>query len=80
MGLEKNNEQHYREVVDKFHDPAASYAMTVRDYVLRPTVGEAAIVITLPQVSDAKGRFYSIICRGSISAVNTVTIQDSDES
>ena len=40
MGLEQNNEQHYREVVDKFANPFVDYQMTTRDYVLRPyTVG-----------------------------------------
>ena len=80
MGLEKNNEQHYREVVDKFHDPVASYQMTTRDYVLRPyTVGEA-ITITLPPVAEAKGRFYSIRSR-ACSMAYTITIQDhGDES
>ena len=80
MGLEQNNEQHYRQVVDKFHDPAASYEMTVRDYVLRPTVAAAAIVITLPNVAEANGRFYSIISRGNVSVALPVTIQDNDES
>ena len=80
MGLEKNNEQHYREVVDKFHDPAADYSMTVRDYVLRPTVAAAAIVITLPNVAEAKGRTYVVKPRGNTSVALTVTIQDQDES
>jgi len=80
MGLEQNNEQHYREVVDKYHDPFASYQMTTRDYVLRPTVVAAAIIITLPSVSEAKGRFYSIKARGDVSSALAVTIQDNDES
>jgi len=80
MGLEQNNEQHYREVVDKYHDPAATYIMTVRDYVLRPTVVADPITITLPQVSEAKGRFYSIISRGNVDTTNTVTIANNGES
>ena len=31
MGLEQNNEQHYREVVDKFVDPNANYEMAIYD-------------------------------------------------
>ena len=80
MGLEQNNEQHYRQVVDKYHDPAADYAMTVRDYVLRPTVAAAAITITLPLVSEAKGRFYSIKAAGNVTALLPITIQDNDDS
>jgi len=79
MGLEQNNEQHYREVVDKYHDPFASYVMTTRDYVLRPYTVAAPITITLPPVSEAKGRFYSIRARACTMA-NTITIQDQDES
>uniref|UniRef100_A0A6H1ZMZ0 Uncharacterized protein n=2 Tax=viral metagenome TaxID=1070528 RepID=A0A6H1ZMZ0_9ZZZZ len=79
MGLEQNNEQHYREVVDKYHDPFADYQMTTRDYVLRPyTVGEA-ITITLPPVVEAKGRFYSIVAR-SITGTFYITVQDKDDS
>lgn len=81
MGLEQNNEQHYREVVDKYVNPNASYQMTTRDYVVRPSAdaGSGAIALTLPPVAEAKGRFYSIITRNA-DAVNTVTIQDKDDS
>ena len=80
MGLEQTNEQHYREVVDKYHDPLVDYQMTTRDYVVRPTVVAAAIVITLPPVAEAKGRFYTIKPRGNIDITWTVTIQDRDDS
>ena len=81
MGLEKNNEQHYREVVDKFHDPNADYQMTTRDYVMRPSAdGDSGpITVTLPPVAEAKGRFYSIIVRNA-DAVNTVTVADKNDS
>lgn len=81
MGLEQNNEQHYREVVDKYHDPGADYAMSTRDYVMRPSAdGDSGpITLTLPPVADAKGRWYSIIVRNA-DAVNTITIQDLDDS
>jgi len=81
MGLEQNNEQHYREVVDKFVDPNANYEMTTFDYVVRPSADgvSGAIIVTLPRVAEAKGRFYSIVCRGADGA-NTVTIQDRDDS
>lgn len=64
-------------VVDKYHAPNASYQMTVRDYVLRPSADSTSgpIVITLPPVSEARGRFYSIVCRNA-DLVNTVTIED----
>ena len=68
-------------VVDKYHAPNADYAMTVRDYVLRPSAdGDSGpIVISLPPVSEARGRFYSIVARNA-DAVNTITTQDLDDS
>jgi hypothetical protein len=81
MGLEQNNEQHYREVVDKYIDPNDDVYMTTRDYVVRPSADEdsGAITVYLPPVAEAKGRFYSIICRNA-DAANTVTIADLDDS
>jgi len=80
MGLEGNNEQQYREVVDKYVNPNADYAMTTRDYVVRPSADPAsgAITITLPPVAEARGRFYSIICRDA-DGTNTVTIEDNND-
>lgn len=81
MGLEQNNEQHYREVVDKYAAPIADYQMSTYDYVMRPSAdGDTGpIILTLPPVAEAKGRFYSIIVRNA-DAVNTVTIADKDDS
>ena len=80
MGLEYGNEQHYREVVDKYVAPNADYQMSVRDYVLRPTSqGAGPIILTLPPVSEARGRWYSIIARAA-SALNTITITDRNDS
>lgn len=81
MGLEQNNEQHYREVVDKYVDPVVSYQMTTRDYVVRPSADQSsgAIVLTLPPVAEAKGRTYFIVARAA-DWVNTITIQDKDDS
>lgn len=82
MALEDKGSEHQREVVDKFHDPNANYQMTTRDYVLRPSAHDPiqqSIIITLPPVADAKGRFYSIISRGA-DAVHTITIRDKDDS
>ena len=81
MGLEQNNEQHYREVVDKFVDPNAALAMTTRDYVVRPSADGVSgpIILTLPEVAEAKGRFYSIVARAA-DGVNTITITDNDDS
>ena len=81
MALEQNNEQQYREVVDKYHDPVAYYQMTTRDYVLRPDsedlLGE--ITITLPPVAEAKGRFYSIFAKYA-DMENPVWIVDKGDS
>lgn len=81
MGLEQNNEQHYREVVDKYVNPNDDYQMTSRDYVVRPSADgdSGAITITLPPVAVAKGRFYSIVVRNA-DAANTITIADNDDS
>lgn len=79
MGLEQNNEQHYREVVDKYIDPTVSVVMTTRDYVVRPTVGAYAITIILPPVDGAKGRTYSILARGASFAL-PITITDKNDS
>lgn len=80
MALEDKFRQHDAQVVDKYHDPNANYTMNERDYVLRPSAHLAGpITITLPKVTDAKGRFYSIIARAA-SAVNTITITDQNDS
>jgi len=81
MGLEQNEAQQYREIPDKYVEPNANYQMRTWDYVLRPSSQGAGgpIIITLPPVSEAKGRFYSIICRAA-SAVNTITITDKNDS
>jgi len=66
-------------VVGKYHAPNADYVMNTRDYVLRPSADPTSgpIVITLPPVSEARGRFYSIVCRNA-DPVNDVTIEDSN--
>lgn len=80
MGLEQNEAQHYRECPDKYIEPNGTYQMTTRDYVVRPyTQGAGPIVVSLPPVAEAKGRFYSIIARNA-SAVNTVTVTDMNDS
>lgn len=79
--LEDKMAQHYREVVDKYHNPSDDYSMTTRDYVLRPSAAFASggITITLPNVSEAKGRFYSILAYDADN-LNTITITDNDDS
>jgi len=79
--LEDRFAQHDKEFADKYHNPNADYAMTVRDYVLRPSADDDSgpITVYLPPVAEAKGRRYYIIVRNA-DAVNTVTIQDLDDS
>lgn len=81
MSLEDRFAQHDKIIVDKYHNPIADYAMTTRDYVLRPAAdaNSGPITITLPSVAEAKGRFYSINVRNA-DAVNNITIQDKDDS
>jgi hypothetical protein len=75
MALEDRGAQHDKVIVDKYMDPAGNYAMTTRDYVVRPYAIGAPMVLTLPPVAEAKGRFYSIIARQA-TAVNTITVED----
>ena len=81
MALEDKGSQHQREVVDKFVDPNADYEMSTYDYVIRPRTDPVSgpIIITLPRVAEAKGRFYSILTRQA-DAVNTITITDHGDS
>ena len=79
--LEDKSAQHEQQVVDKYHDPNATYAMSTRDYVMRPSAdgNSGPIILSLPPVAAAKGRFYSFVVRNA-DAVNTVTITDLDDS
>jgi hypothetical protein len=76
--LEDRFAQHDKEAPDKYIDPGVSVDMSTLDYVVRPTLSAVSTTIVLPPVSEAKGRFYSIVCR----ALNgkTVTITDRDDS
>lgn len=80
MSLEQGNETHNRQVVDKYVNPNADYAITVRDYVIRPSADaiSGAITLTLPPVAEAKGRFYSIIPRDA-DGTNTITVEDNND-
>lgn len=79
--LEDRFAQHDKIPGDKFVNPIVDYQMRTWDQVVRPAadITTGAIVMTLPAVSEAKGRFYSIVCRNA-DAVNTVTIADRDDS
>ena len=80
MSLEDRGAQHDKVAVDKFSDPIVTYEMTTLDYVMRPAANgiSGPIVITLPPVAQAKGRFYSI-CARNADAVNTITIEDNND-
>jgi hypothetical protein len=81
MGLEDRGAQQDKIPVDKYVDPTGNYQMNTRDYVVRPSADEESGPwnLTLPPVAEAKGRFYSIICRNA-DAVNFITVQDKDDS
>ena len=81
MALEDRFAQHDKEVVDKYTNPQADVQMNVWEYVVRPSadIGSGPWTLTLPPVAEAKGRWYSIICRNA-DAVNTITITDDDDS
>ena len=80
MALEDRGAQHDKVPVDKYHDPAADYTMTTLDYVMRPSAdGDTGPwTLELPPVADAKGRWYSILCRNA-DIVNTITIADNND-
>lgn len=78
MALERLGAQHGMAVVDKYVQPIlATYQMTTRDYVVRPdpVLGATAILVSLPPVALAKGRYYSIMAKDATNALN-VTVQD----
>lgn len=77
--LEDKFAQHDKEVVDKFIDPTGSVAMSTSDYVVRPSAMIAPMILVLPPVAEAKGRFYSIVVRHA-SAQNTITVTHKDDS
>ena len=81
MSLEDRFAQHDKIPGDKFVNPIADYQMRTWDQVIRPAADQhtGPIVITLPPVAEAKGRWYSIVCRNA-DPVNTVTIADRDDS
>lgn len=81
MSLEERGAQHHQIPGDKFVNPRADYEMRTWDYVVRPYADgdSGAWTLTLPPVAEARGRFYSIICRNA-DAVNTITVQDRDDS
>ncbi len=61
-------------VVDKYHAPLVTYAMSPRDYVLRPDATAGAMIVTLPPVAEGRGRFYSITAQYADNT-NTITIR-----
>lgn len=79
--LEDRAAQQDKITVDKYHDPTADYYMTTRDYRVRPYANgdTGPLIIYLPPVAEAKGRFYSILVREA-DGVNSVTITDRDDS
>jgi len=79
MALEDKGAQHDKVVVDKYIDPAGSVEMVTSDYVVRPSALTANMVIVLPPVAEAKGRFYSILVR-ACNQNFSITITDKDDS
>ena len=79
--LEDRSAQHDKIPGDTYVNPTADYQMRTWDYRLRPAAGAASgpIIITLPPVAEAKGRFYSIVIANA-DPVNTVTIADANDS
>lgn len=80
MTLEDRFAQHDKIPGDMYVHAIADYTMRTWDYVMRlaadgPT---GPITITLPPVAEARGRFYSLVCRNA-DAVNTVTIEDNND-
>lgn len=71
-------------VVDNIKHIAATateaYSMKPYDQVVVMTLGAAAsLTLTLPEVGEAAGKFYSLICT-SRTTTGTCAVQDQDES
>ena len=79
--LEDRFAHHDKVTVDKYHEPAEDYDMTTRDYVMRiyANADTGPILISLPPIAEAKGRFYSILCREA-SWPNFVLVTDRGDS
>lgn len=79
MSLENRGAQHHQIPGDKFVNPIANYTLRTFDQVVRPAadIETGAIVMTLPPVAEAKGRWYSIIARNA-DVFNTITIEDNN--
>ena len=69
------------EVVDKILHTAAAAQMTPRDQCVRATANAVSgtYALTLPPVGDCRGLWFAIVTRAADN-VNTVTIQDQNES
>lgn len=78
--LEDKFAQHHKIPGDTYVAPTADYTMRTWDSRLRPAADgpTGPIVITLPPVAEAKGRWYSIIARNA-DPVNTITIEDNND-
>ena len=77
MALERLGAQHMASV-DKYAEPTtAAHQMTTRDYVVRVDAVDlaSAVVVTLPPVSLAKGRYYTVMAKDATNTY-TVTVQD----
>lgn len=68
-------------VVDKYSEADAAYQMTVRDYVMRVSTVAAGVAfdLTLPPVTEARGRLYSIRMRAR-HGTKDITIKDRGDS
>jgi len=80
MALDKKPYEAH-EVVDKILHVAANAVLTPRDQTIRATANAVtgAIILTLPPVGDCRGLWFAFVARVADN-VNTVTIQDQDES
>ena len=77
--LEDRFAQHDKIFVDKYVEVTSAYTMSVRDYVVRASTSGGAFTLTLPKVSEAKGRFYSIVKRsGGATALTIAHAGDSE--
>lgn len=75
--LEDKFAQHDKIPGDTFVNPTSDYQMRTWDYRVRPAADATSgpITITLPPVTEAKGRLYSILATEA-DATNTVTVSD----
>jgi len=81
MTIERNPIDDQMPATHHFEAVTADITLNIRDQIVRVVANPAngAVVVTLPSVAKAQGKFFSIMATDA-DAHNTVTVQDQDDS